>query len=358
MGFLKGAATCRRWAVEGGELAGDGLDLSEMIVRLSKRSFAKPLSLAEGGGYPHYGWCGNADPEDGRFEDERMVRGPFVAFSLAVRKLSIPQSKIAARARQELEAMALDRPPRPQDRRDAARAAKESLAAEAAETGKYLKDTAVPVVYDSEHKKLWLGTHSHSVEAGFAALVSESFGSAVRAVDLTYHFGADGPPGGVPDWLGDGEAANGWGNVWAEAAVRRGADASVPPDASFGWRSGDRKVQLIPRRTLTVRCPLGKGLDRFDHELPYSVPELADALRAGMLPTAMGLDFVGDLGGGEDVLVPFSFVPHAMAVSGARIPKGEAKSRAEGELDRLYRTRNFLDLIDGAVLDYVRGRMQ
>jgi len=356
MSFLKGSLTCQRFNVEGGLLSKPDADLSEVVSSLAKRSFQNPVSL-DGSEYPKYGWCGGRDIADTLFTDEHLLRGPFVCFGLLVIREVIPQSDIAARARQELEAMALDRPIRPQDRRAAATAAKEQLQEEGRKTGQYLVRKVIPVVYDSEKRQLWLHSTSHTVAAGFQALVEVTLGSVATPIDVRSYIDADSvPTGETPEWLGEDEGANAWGNLFAAEVVKRGADQDVPLDTSFDWPSGDRMVKIVPRRTVTVRCPAGvKGLDRFDHELPYSVPEAGEAVRAGKLPTVLGMDLIYN---GHDVPVPLSLVPHRLTVSGARLPKGEAKDRAEADMDRLTAIREMLDAVDGAVVSYAQKHLK
>lgn len=357
MSFLKGSVTGSRFQVKGGELGEEGADLSAAVAKLAEHSFHRPVVLGQGEDkYPQFGWCGGGHLNDDGFAEEKVVRGPFLSFAVLVTRQKIPADEVQARAAQELEAAALGRPIRPQDRRDAVRIARDAMAAEAEGTGRYLVRKMTPVVYDSERRHLWLHTSSHAVADGVAALWNVTFGGELAPIDLAHYLGdGSAPSGAIPEWLSEAEAPNGWGNLFAREVVRTAADETIPLDRSFDWPSEDAVVKLIPRRTLTMRCPLGvKGLDRFDHELPYKVPELADALREGKLPTTLGLDLVSP---GSDGPVPFALTPHRLAVSGARLPKGAAKGREEAQLERLEAVRSFFDTIDGAAISYARKHL-
>jgi len=352
MGFLHGSVTGGRFAVAGGKMAASGADLSDLIGGLEAKSFRSPLKLVEGADYPQAGWCGGLDEADVDFDAAKVVRGPFLVFAMLVTKEQVPRSEVAARAREELAAMALGRPPRPKDRREAARAAEEALRREGRESGKYLKKKVYPVVYDSERRHLWVGAGSHTVIDAVVRLVADTFGDVVTPMDVAARVD-DEPAGVTPDWLGEDEGPNAWGNLFARDVVMTAADKTIPKDKSFVWPAvGGISVTFIPRRTLTVRCPLGvKGTDRFDHELPYSVPELADAFRDGKLPTVIGLDILTP---DEREPVPLTLCPHRMTVSGMRLSKGDVKDKAQAELARLERIRGLFDSLDGAVLSYVR----
>lgn len=337
MPFKSGGVTARRFRVPArGEFGSDD------VAKLAEFGFWKKLQ-PDGKSDATFGWGAGDDVLDAEFLDEKQLRGDFVLCSFRVSQTRFPPEEVKARVRVEVDALLKEgAKPGPKVKKEAR---ENALAwfAEAAKDGRYTKHSAIPVAWDRAGE-VWFGHTSHAHDAAFAWLFEKTFGVSPTAITAGALIpdGCDLPDVERPAWLDDGQAADGWGNRWAMWLLKEcmtGRD-EFPHSRAMGVP--EMATAMVARR-LVMDCPRAeRGKDSFAFECPATMPEVAQAVKQGKLPTAVGLELVA---GGHFKAV---LDPAAWAVTGLALPPPtDGLKGAALEVQRLEACRSFFAVLDG-----------
>jgi hypothetical protein len=309
MAFASGPVTFQRFEISG-PLPEDVTD--ELVAALNGRSFGQAPPLSDD---TQIGWIGPQHVLQTQLSAETIAFGRFAHLAMRMDRLKPPANVVKAYIRMEEEA-ALQSSGREQLSRGEKRQARDAALSRAdaeARSGEFRRITTMPVLFDLQHKRLYLGSLSPTAADKLRVLVHETFGCNLEAIEpemlagqcLTAHNNARALESLVPFTLV--EPPEGFGGAGADFA---GTDLNFLGKEFLTWlwhqidtqsgalqvRDGQDIVVMIDK-TMRLKCDFGlTGTDVITADGPASLPEARAALKVGKQPNKLGLVVGSPLG--------------------------------------------------------------
>jgi hypothetical protein len=355
MGFFTGRVTFLRYRVDG---PAPGLFGPEHLERLSTHAIGTQRTESKDG--TEVGWIAGEDILDVGFDLAKNVVQDTLHGAVRVDTQKLPADLIRAYARAELQALAAPNPsgrPSPVQKKLARERACEKLQAEAKD-GRFLRRKAYPVLWDGPSNHLFVGTTSGTVLERLQQLFKDTFGCGLTLLDAGQRALQQMPAAVAvqPSSFvsGSGPESVAWsknpaspcylGNeflLWLWFVLETETDTLTLGDNS--------QVTVMLSRMLVLDCPRAvSGNEIIRSDCPSKLPEARRAIKAGKLPRQAGMILVR-----HDQQYDLTLQSETLAVSGAKLPKGENgedRARREERVEQLRHLLEILDLLYGAFL--------
>jgi hypothetical protein len=359
MGFLSGPVSFQCFQIEGDGAPAPGrrqFGPAEIKI-LQKFAISEIAASAE---QPGVGFLGGDHLLDLAFSLEKNVIGEALHCGIRVDTHQIPAAVRKAWLQLELAALTAENPDsRPTKlQRQEAREAVDARCEDEIRSGRFLRMTQFPVLWDARHGVVYFGGASSTAADLCCDLFSQAFGielqrmtasrRALQWATETKHrkaleqtipsaFHTSNATAEVSWW---NQQEGNWdflGNeflLWLWWRWETVSDTFALPDNS--------EVTGMFARTLSLQCPRDEsGKETITAEGPTGLPEAMQAIRSGKLPRKAGMTLVRQ---GEQY--DLAIQPEGFVISGAKILVEEAVADRGAREDRIESVRSLHETVD------------
>jgi hypothetical protein len=366
MAFLSGSLTFERFRILAPEVR---MFAPEHLERMQELTAGEYQPNAED--QVHLGFLGGAHLFDQTFELEKNVFNDALHFAMRVDTNQVPSAIRKAWMQMELAAIMAENPHRKPTKREKeeAREAVEQRAEAEVASGKYLRMSQVPALWDAPSSMMYFGASSASACGSFADLMSYAFDMELDRISSGYLAGQWAQAHGTttaldnvrptifhPEHTG-GDAT--WANTDATHPDFLGNEFllwlwhTLEHDSDTIKLSDDTDATVMFSKSLSLECPAGiSGRETISAEIPTRLPEALEAIRSGKMPRKAGLTMVR-LGQQYELTLQ----AESFSVCGAKVQKDEDAQGREVFESRIEAVRQLSETIDLLFEAFCRVRL-